>query len=182
MDICEIVDDTVATWEQVQPATSFAAMGTMLKINALAQRVLAQIETMAQAYGVTTGEFDVLATLRRHGDQAHLTPSFIAGVALVSPSGLTHRLTQLEKAGHIIRTPDPNDRRSFLISITDTGCAIADEIVQFIAQISDAIVQHVPATQQSDFVSDLEQCIETVTEMNHPAQPSKVLISAVSKS
>ena len=182
MDICEIVDDTVATWQQVQPGTSFAAMGTMLKMNALAQRATAQIETMAQSYGITTGEFDVLATLRRHGDQASLTPSFIAGVALVSPSGLTHRLTQLEKAGHIIRTPDPNDRRSFLISITDSGSAIADEIVQYIAQISDAIVQCMPATQQSDFVADLEQCIATVTEMNHSAQPSKALISSISAS
>jgi DNA-binding MarR family transcriptional regulator len=53
---------------------------------------------------------------------------------MVSPSGLTHRLTQLEKMGHIIRQNDPNDRRSSLVRLTPQGRKIADQAIERISQ------------------------------------------------
>ena len=84
--------------------------------------------------GINLGEFDVLATLRRNGKNGVLTPTEIASAAMVSPSGLTHRLTQLEKMGHIIRQNDPNDRRSSLVRLTPQGRKIADQAIERISQ------------------------------------------------
>lgn len=160
MDICKIVDETVVTWQEIHPELGFESMGVMLKVNALVTRMTANIRGVTESYGITMGEFDVLATLRRHGVGSSLTPSHIAEVALVSPSGLTHRLTQLEKAGHIVRHPDPNDRRSFLISISESGAEIADHIIRYITRTSDFVFEKLSATRQADFVREIEHCID----------------------
>jgi DNA-binding MarR family transcriptional regulator len=80
-----------------------------------------------------------------------LTPSYIAEVAMVSPSGLTHRLTQLEQSGHIIRIADNSDRRSSLVSITKSGAAVADQIIEQIAEQSMRMYDAIPANQLEQF-------------------------------
>ena len=165
MDILSVVDDTVASWGRVRPDLDFASMGTMMRLNALVHSMMRRIEEEAVNAGVTMGEFDVLATLRRHGDGATLMPSVIAEVALVSPSGLTHRLTQLEKAGHIARMPDPNDRRSSLISITSSGIKIADHVIQFIVQCTSLLFTSISETRQSRFAKEIDHCIAALDEL-----------------
>ena len=63
---------------------------------------------------------------------------------MVSPSGLTHRLTQLEKSGHITRSADNSDRRSSLVSITQSGAAVADQIIELIAKQSARMYDAIP--------------------------------------
>ncbi len=159
MDICRIIDSTVDTWGEVHPETDFSAMGVMLRLNALTHGLNRSLAEMADTCGITMGEFDVLATLRRHGPGALLTPSFIAEVALVSPSGLTHRLTQLEKAGHIVRHSDPTDRRSFLIAITPSGEDLADRVVAFVAETSSMLLETISASRVRPFVRDVEALV-----------------------
>ena len=118
MEIGKYVDETVTTWQEQRPDLDLVPMGYMLRFHAMAEAAIGKIQIITKSHGLTLGEFDVLATLRRHGATSTLTPSFIAEVAMVSPSGLTHRLTQLEKSGHIIRIADDSDRRSSLVSIT----------------------------------------------------------------
>jgi len=109
MKIGKYVDETVATWQQQRPDLDFVPMGYMLRFHAMAEAAMAKIHSITKSHGLTVGEFDVLATLRRHGRTSTLTPSFIAEVAMVSPSGLTHRLSQLEQSGHIVRISDDSD-------------------------------------------------------------------------
>jgi len=114
-----------------------------LMIGSLVRNVGDRTRPLVEELGITLGEFDVLATLRRSGKNALLTPSYIAEVAMVSPSGLTHRLTQLEKAELITRELDTDDRRSFKIRITSKGIKIADKAIAMMVdeprQIFDAL-------------------------------------------
>lgn len=59
-----------------------------------------------------------------------LTPKEIARVAMISPSGLTNRLTRLENMGHIERQMDPTDRRSSLVRLTSNGAKTADVAIE----------------------------------------------------
>ncbi|MFM9036686.1 MAG: MarR family winged helix-turn-helix transcriptional regulator, partial [Actinomycetota bacterium] len=110
MTIANILDDTVATWREERPDLDFDSMALFLKMSAIVQSVIDDFRTDLGELGITVSEFDVLATLRRSGSRAVLTPSHIAHVAMVKPSGLAHRLAQLEQRGLISRTPDPADR------------------------------------------------------------------------
>ena len=151
MEIGKYVDETVATWQEQRPDLDFAPMGYMLRFHAMAEAAMRKIEIITKSHGLTIGEFDVLATLRRHGTASTLTPSFIAEVAMVSPSGLTHRLTQLEKSGHITRSADNSDRRSSLVSITKSGAAVADQIIELIAKQSARMYDAIPARDLEKF-------------------------------
>ena len=151
MEIGKYVDETVATWQQQRPDLDFVPMGYMLRFHAMAEAAISKIEIITKSHGLTLGEFDVLATLRRHGAASTLTPSFIAEVAMVSPSGLTHRLTQLEQSGYIVRIADDSDRRSSLVSITKSGAAVADQIIELIAEHSARMYDAIPAKDLEKF-------------------------------
>jgi DNA-binding MarR family transcriptional regulator len=164
MEIGKYVDETVTTWQEQRPDLDFGPMGYMLRFHAMAEAAIGKIQIITKSHGLTIGEFDVLATLRRHGPASTLTPSFIAEVAMVSPSGLTHRLTQLEKSGHITRSADNSDRRSSLVSITKSGAAVADQIIELIAEHSTRMYDAIPAQDLQQFnhvVSLVSQQLES---------------------
>jgi DNA-binding MarR family transcriptional regulator len=151
MEIGKYVDETVSGWQEQRPDLDFVPMGYMLRFHAMAEAAMDKIQVIAKSHGLTVGEFDVLATLRRHGVASTLSPSFIAEVAMVSPSGLTHRLTQLELSGHITRIADNSDRRSSLVSITKTGATTADLIIEQIAEQSARMYNAIPAKLLEQF-------------------------------
>jgi DNA-binding MarR family transcriptional regulator len=59
-----------------------------------------------------------LATVERHGP---LTPSELAGRERVQRPTATKLIAKLETAGLVLRTGDPADRRSSLITISSAG-------------------------------------------------------------
>jgi len=134
VDPQQLISETLKTWVNERPDLNFEAMGVGLKLDIIATTTMGQASDKIADLGINLGEFDVLATLRRNGKNGVLTPTEIASAAMVSPSGLTHRLTQLEKMGHIIRQNDPNDRRSSLVRLTPQGRKIADQAIERISQ------------------------------------------------
>jgi DNA-binding MarR family transcriptional regulator len=79
-------------------------------------------------HGLEPGWHDVLATLRRSGPDYRLRPSEFTGALMLTSSGTTKRLDRLEQAGLVTRTPDPGDRRGTLITLTDAGRKLIDEL------------------------------------------------------
>lgn len=134
MGIERLIDETIETWATERPDLAFASMSTSLKIGALVREVGDEISARMATLGINVGEFDVLATLRRRGRGAVLTPKEIAAAAMVSPSGLTHRLVRLENMELIVRTADPADRRSALIRISPKGKRIADKAIEIVVE------------------------------------------------
>lgn len=156
MDHQQLISETLETWSKERPDLNFAAMGIGLKFDIIAAATMALAAEELADLSINLGEFDVLATLRRNGKNGVLTPTEIASAALVSPSGLTHRLTQLEKMGHIIRQNDPNDRRSSLVRLTPQGRKIADIAIERISK---------HATQQvSSFSADEVEILNTALD------------------
>lgn len=134
MGIERLIDETIETWATERPDLAFASMSTSLKIGALVREVGDEISARMATLGINVGEFDVLATLRRRGRGAVLTPKEIAAAAMVSPSGLTHRLVRLENMELIVRTGDPADRRSALIRISPKGKRVVDKAIEIVVE------------------------------------------------
>jgi DNA-binding MarR family transcriptional regulator len=66
-----------------------------------------------------------LSTVAGHGP---LTPSELAARERVQRPTATKILARLEAPGLVVRTPDPQDRRSSLVSVTPAGQALLDEL------------------------------------------------------
>ena len=139
MDPNELIDETVSSWGEQRPDLDFEAMGVALGINVVTAQYSEIYGDLIKSLGITLGEFDVLATLRRNGRRGVLTPKEIARVAMISPSGLTNRLTRLENMGHIDRQMDPTDRRSSLVRLTAKGAKTADVAIERLSAEMNAV-------------------------------------------
>lgn len=84
----------------------------------------------AHRYGITISDSLIVSHLS--ANNRRLRPSEIAGRILVTSGTLTPMLDRLEAAGFVRREPNPDDRRSVIVVLTDRGdAALADYREQF---------------------------------------------------
>jgi DNA-binding MarR family transcriptional regulator len=80
-------------------------------------------------YGISFGEYLVLAALRRAGPPFRMNPTRLFNAVILSSGAMTNRLDHLEEMGLVERQPDPNDRRGRLVALTDRGRELVDSAV-----------------------------------------------------
>ncbi|MCQ4211949.1 MarR family winged helix-turn-helix transcriptional regulator [Streptomyces longispororuber] len=125
----DAVDAIIEQWAAVRPDLDTAAMEVFGRIYRLARGMGDRIEQTYARIGISRGEFDVLATLRRAGAPYTLSPRRLSGTLMLTTGGMTGRLDKLERRGLVRRSPDPHDRRGLQVTLTDEGLAIVDEAV-----------------------------------------------------
>lgn len=69
----------------------------------------------------------MLFTLFRAGPPHRLSPSKLAESTLVTSGTMTSRLDKLEQRGLVRRLPNPDDRRSLEVELTEAGHSLIDE-------------------------------------------------------
>ncbi|MEW1832373.1 MarR family transcriptional regulator [Streptomyces sp. NPDC088196] len=123
------VDAIVEQWATVRPDLDTAAMEVFGRIFRLSRAMGDRMEKAYASYGISRGEFDVLATLRRAGEPYTLSPRELSATLMLTTGGMTGRLDKLERAGLLRRSPDPHDRRGLQVTLTEKGLALIDEAV-----------------------------------------------------
>ena len=123
-------DLAVEQWARERPDLRTLPMAVFGRLNEAAERVMRDhMDPLFARAGLQSGEFDVLATLRRSGAPYMLSPTRLYEAAMISSGGMTDRLDRLERAGLVERRPDPKDRRGKLIVLTDPGKRVIDETI-----------------------------------------------------
>ena len=123
------VDRILEQWNRERPDLDVAPMGLLGRIARLRTHLAREVEQTLATHGLNSATFDVLATLRRSGPPYALSPGDLLATTMVSSGTMTNRLDQLEKAGLVARTHNPEDRRSVIIALTEKGRAVVDEAV-----------------------------------------------------
>jgi DNA-binding MarR family transcriptional regulator len=124
------VDLIVEQWTRERPDLDPSPIGVVGRVSRLARELEQRLEPVYREHGLEPGWHDVLATLRRSGAPYRLRPTDVAQSVMVTSSGMTKRLDRLEEAGLIARTPDPEDRRGTLISLTPAGIERIDRTME----------------------------------------------------
>ena len=127
--MADAVDRNIDQWRVERPDLPLAAMATFARLGRLMGVAAPAIEAVFVEHGLTTGEFDVLAALRRAGAPHTLTPTVLARSLMLSPAAMTNRLDKLTAAGLVVRELDPDNRRSILVTLTSDGLARVDAAV-----------------------------------------------------
>ena len=122
------IDDLSTAWEREYPdldTTTFPPMVRLARISILIdnfqQAVLAPFE-------LSSGDYGVLAALRRAGKPYQLTPSDLYGRLQRSSGGMTKILKRLEEQGLVERSPDPRDGRGSVVSLTERGLDVQERV------------------------------------------------------
>jgi DNA-binding MarR family transcriptional regulator len=122
------VDLILEQWQRERPDLDPSPIGVIGRISRLARELEQRLEPVYREHGLEPGWHDVLATLRRTGPPYRLRPTEFSSALMLTSSGTTKRLDRLEQAGLIERAPDPDDRRSILITLTDAGRELIDSV------------------------------------------------------
>ncbi len=115
------------------------------------------------SFGLQSGEFDVLATLRRSGAPYALTPTALYEATMVTSGAMTNRLDRLERTGLIARGPHPNDRRGIVVQLTQKGLALIDEAVTAHVANEHQILAGLTNAEQQTLSRLLEKLIGSVS-------------------
>ena len=87
-------------------------------------------EEMQDAYNLTLGEFDVLATLA-HAPGERQRMCDLATAVIMSASGLSRRVDRLERAGWVCRERSTGDGRSIEATLTAEGQQFFERASEF---------------------------------------------------
>lgn len=105
-------------------------------------------ERQLAPFGLTVGDFDLLATLRRRAADESIKVGELQKSLMLSSGGTTKRLDRLEAAGLVERLPDPNDRRGTLIRLAESGRTLIDEAVPAITRYESDLVARALSTSR----------------------------------
>lgn len=125
----DVVDELVDQWRRERPDLDLDPMATIGRLGRVMAHLGPEIEVVFSRHGLTTADFDVLAALRRAGAPHAMRPTDLSRLLMLSPAGMTNRLDRLAAAGLVERTPDPDDRRSWSVSLTPEGLEVVDAAV-----------------------------------------------------
>ncbi|MFB7719091.1 MarR family winged helix-turn-helix transcriptional regulator [Nocardia sp. NPDC056100] len=119
-------DRTIERWREHNPAMDTSPMqliGQLKRISGLLDRAVEPIYSEAD---VSPAEVELLVPLRYSTEP--ITAIRLAEHLGMSRAGVSKTLTKLEQKGLIARTPNPDDRRSALVHLTETGIAAIDQV------------------------------------------------------
>ena len=160
---------TVSQWLQEMPGPDYLPMALLGRLGE-AEHVIRSHhrEPFFARYGLQSGEFDVLATLRRAGRNEAglyaLTPSQMYDVTMISSGGMTNRLDKLEKAGLVARHPNPKDRRGTIVALTEKGITLIEEAVQAHLGNQTKMVSGLDRREQEQLSALLAKLLATLPE------------------
>lgn len=116
-------------WARERPDLDTSAMGIIGRLHRLADALHSELRPVFEKAGLSDGDFDVLAALRRAGDPFALTPGQLAETTMITSGTVTKRVDRLTAAGLVTRERVEHDGRVRRIALTAAGRDLVDEVV-----------------------------------------------------
>jgi DNA-binding MarR family transcriptional regulator len=126
----DAIDHLVAQWNRERPDLDVTPTHVLQRITRLYLLQSASFAEVFARFGMSFGEYEVLAALTRSGPPYRLKPGELVGALVLSSGAVTNRIDRVEAAGLVERLPDPDDRRGTLVALTAKGRAVVDEAVR----------------------------------------------------
>lgn len=122
-DRLDLVGDA---WRRERPDLDVEPQQVVGRLHRVANHLTDELVAVYARHGLTEGEFDVLATLRRGGPPYERSPGDLAAHTLVTSGGMTKRVDRLERAGLVTRRVSESDGRARVVGLTERGREVID--------------------------------------------------------
>jgi DNA-binding MarR family transcriptional regulator len=153
------VDRIVEQWNRVRPDLDVSPTHTLQRITRLSILQATSFARVFAAYGISFGEYLVLATLRRAGPPYRMSPTRLFSAVILSSGAMTNRLDRLEAMGLVERQADPNDRRGRLVVLTDRGRVLVDTAVTEHLENEERLLEALDASERDQLASLLRKLL-----------------------
>jgi DNA-binding MarR family transcriptional regulator len=123
------IERAAAIWERrFGEARAMAAVTSVMRAH---QILLGELDALLRPFGLTFARYEalVLLTFSRTGA---LPMRLIGERLMVHPTSVTNSIGRLERAGLVVRKPNPEDRRGTLAEITPAGRTVVTEATEIL--------------------------------------------------
>lgn len=121
------VDRIQAEWNRERPDVDVSPQAVIGRLHRVARYLTEELRVIYGRYGLSEGEFDVLAALRRAGDPFERAPGELARFTMVTTGAMTKRIDRLEEVGLVTRRSAGTDGRGRIVGLTSAGRTLIDE-------------------------------------------------------
>ncbi|MEQ4206657.1 MarR family transcriptional regulator [Actinopolymorpha sp. B17G11] len=136
-----------------------AALGQLLQ---LAMLINEDMEHGLGRVGLTPSRATLVWELLHRGPS---TQRVLAGAIGVSPRNVTGLVDALVDTGFVVREPHPTDRRAALVSFTEHGARIAEQLKRDGEQLADDLFADMPDRQFSALVRGFDVLMARLCEL-----------------
>jgi DNA-binding MarR family transcriptional regulator len=116
----DLIEEAGRQWRRHWGPSHVAAMTAVTSIMRVQQILLARLNEALEPFGLTFARYEALMLLY-YSSAGALPLGKIGGRLQVHPTSVTNLIDGLERAGYVLRTPHPTDRRATLGRITERG-------------------------------------------------------------
>ena len=156
----------MAQWGVERPDLDVSPMGLIGRLHRLGGRLNDELRPVFAAAGLSDGDFDVLAALRRSGPPYALTPGELGTTTMVTSGAVTKRIDRLERAGLVTRTVSDTDARSRRVALSATGRRLVDELVEKHVANEQRLVSGLSAREREQLARLLEAWGRSLDELS----------------
>jgi DNA-binding MarR family transcriptional regulator len=121
-------------------------------------------ERIAQQFGLTVAEFRVLRAFR--ASRSRHVKDVIGDVGL-GASSFSRVAASLEAKGFLVRSIEPEDRRSVRVSLTAKGSTLSQRLESRYVEMHEEILKGIPAELHHSLVQALEQLFHSLDHWLH---------------
>lgn len=122
------IDRLVADWAVSQPELDLSPVEVVARIGRIRAHMLASMNAVFEAHGLTDSDFATLSNLSRAGDEGCPMAALAADLGL-TPGTVTSRMDRLTSRGYATTEACPTDARVRIARITPAGDEVFHETV-----------------------------------------------------
>lgn len=163
-----IIDESLDGIAREFPSVDLTSKSLVYSFFYLADKFAKVGEAALSEFGLSWGEYVVLATLRRRGRRGSMAPKGLIESIGLSSGGISSILGRLESRELILREPSARDGRSIVVSITVAGAKLADQVIRAVAASEQAFFGEFSAEKRKRLYSAMRELIEHAARQNLP--------------
>lgn len=152
------VDTILAQWQHVRPDLDCSAMGVVGRLRRTSNAWKAKMDPIFKQHGLSSIEFDILATMRR-STPTGTTPTELYKTLMLSSGAVSTRLEKLVKDGLVERLFSEEDRRSCKVILTDKGKQLVDAALNDHVANMDHMLSALTADEQKQLAGLLRKVL-----------------------
>ncbi|MFE0464715.1 MarR family transcriptional regulator [Kitasatospora sp. NPDC058965] len=126
--IRDSVDAILEQWHLERPDLAVAPVGVITRLARVRSHLDTALADVFAGFDLTPADFQVLVNLRRAGYPYQLGQARLMDSLGLTSGTVSVRLARLEQRGVVVREPDPVDKRSSTVRLTDSGLQLFDRI------------------------------------------------------
>ncbi len=163
-DPLELLDDAAARRREMLPDLAGDDAAYVPHLATLGHLIDVYMQRLLKPHGISVSDHRVLSTLRIMPRGHPATPQDLNRVARITSAGMTRTLDRLEDAGYVDRVPNPDDRRSVLVGLTDAGWEFAASVMRDMHAHYETVAADLSAAERKASLETLRGAISRLAD------------------